>query len=67
MVRKMYLKYILILMMLKYAPLKQSLNFRDHRITDVVKDLQDHPVQLSTYHQYFLTKPRPLIQYLCIC
>ena len=24
-----------------------------HRITKVGKDLQDHPVQPTTYHQYF--------------
>ena len=28
-----------------------------HRIIKVGKHLQDHPVQLSTYHQYFPTKP----------
>ena len=25
----------------------------DHRITQIGKDFQDHPVKLSTYHQYF--------------
>ena len=28
------------------------------------KDLQDHPVQLSTYHQYFPTKPWSSAQHL---
>ena len=27
----------------------------NHRITKVGKDLQDHPVHLSNYHQYFPT------------
>ena len=35
-----------------------------HRITKVGKDLQDHLVHSPTYHQYFLTKPHPLVQYL---
>ena len=35
-----------------------------HRITKVGKDLQDHPVQPSTYHQYFATKPYPLVKHL---
>jgi len=30
---------------------------QNHRITKVEKDLEDHLVQLSTYHQYFPTKP----------
>jgi len=36
----------------------------NHRITKVGKDLQDHPVQLSTYHQYLHTKPYPLVPHL---
>jgi len=35
-----------------------------HRLTKVGKDLQDHPVKLSTYHQYFLIKPCPSVQHL---
>jgi len=31
----------------------------NHRITNIGKDLQDHPVQLSIYCQYFPTKPCP--------
>ena len=34
---------------------------KNHRITEVGKDLQDHLVQPSTYHQYFPTKPCPLL------
>jgi len=37
---------------------------RSLTIIKVGKDLQDHSVQPSTYHQYFLTKPCPLVQYL---
>lgn len=36
----------------------------DHRISKVGKDLQDHPVQPSIYHQYFPIKPRPLVPHL---
>jgi len=36
----------------------------NHRITQAGKDLQDHPVQPSTYHQYFPTKPRPIVPHL---
>ena len=35
-----------------------------HRITKAGKDLQDHSVQLSTYHQYFSTKPCPSVPQL---
>ena len=35
-----------------------------HRITKVGKDLQDHLVPLSTYHQYFPTERCPLVQHL---
>jgi len=35
-----------------------------HRINKVGKDLQDHPVQPSTCHQYFPTKPCPSVQLL---
>ena len=38
----------------------------NHWITKVGRDPQDHPVQLSTYHQYFPTKPCPLVQHLNI-
>ena len=34
----------------------------NHRIPRVGKDFQDQPVQLSTYHQLFPTKPRSLVQ-----
>ena len=44
-----------------------STSFMDsenQRITKVGKDLQDYPVQPSTYHhQYFPTKPCPLVQH----
>ena len=33
-------------------------------ITKVGKDLPDHVVQLSNYHQYFRTKPCPSVQHL---
>ena len=33
----------------------------NHRITEVGNDRQGHPVQLSTCHQYFLTKPGPSV------
>lgn len=39
-------------------------HFRGHRITNVGKDLQDYPVQLITYHQYFSTKPCPSARHL---
>ena len=32
---------------------------RFHKITKVGKDVQDHPVQLSTHHQYFPTNHAP--------
>ena len=32
-----------------------------HRIAEVGKDLQDHPVQPHTYHQYFPTTPHPSV------
>lgn len=35
-----------------------------HRITKVGKYLQNHLFQPPTYHQYFPTKPCPLVQYL---
>jgi len=31
--------------------------FENHRITKVGEDLQDHLVQLPTYHHYFPTTP----------
>ena len=37
---------------------------KNHRITKVRKDLQDHAVQLFTYHQYFPTEPCSLLQHL---
>ena len=46
--------------------LKETEESQNHRITKVGKDLQDHPIQLSTYHQYFPTDPCPLVQYLII-
>jgi len=39
-------------------------SLQNHRITKVGNDLQDHPVQLFTYPQYFLTKPCLLVQHL---
>ena len=36
----------------------------NHRITKAGNDLQGHPVQLSTYNQYFTTNPRPSEQQL---
>jgi len=42
----------------------QSCSGCDHRITKVEKDFQDHPVQPSTYHQYFPTKPCPSVLHL---
>ena len=36
------------------------------RITKVGKDIQNHLVQLSTYHQYFPTKPHPSVPHLNI-
>ena len=41
-----------------------SIEMQNHRITKVGKDLQDHPVQPSTYHQYFPTEPYPSVQQL---
>ena len=41
-------------------------NLQNHRITKVEKDLQDHLVQLSTYHQYSPSKLCPLVQHLTI-
>jgi len=32
---------------------------QSHQITKAGKDLQDHPGQLLTYHQYLPTKTRP--------
>ena len=37
---------------------------QNHSITKVGKDLQDHTVQPSTYHQYFPTKSCPLVYHL---
>ena len=41
-------------------------SFCTHRTTKVGKDLQDHTVQPSTYHQYNPIKPCPLAQHLSI-
>ena len=41
-------------------------SFCTHRTTKVGKDLQDHPIQPSTYHQYNPIKPCPLAQHLSI-
>lgn len=35
-----------------------------HRVTEFGKDLRDHLVQQSTYHQYFPTGLCPLVQHL---
>ena len=35
-----------------------------HRITKVGKDLQDHPIQPSTHHQYSPTKTHPSVLHL---
>ena len=40
-----------------------SIELQNHRITKVGKDLQDHPVQPSTYHQHCPTKPCPSVQH----
>ena len=46
----------------KHSP-SRSLSYK-HSISNVGKDLHDHPVQTPTYHQYFLpTKPRPSLQH----
>lgn len=42
---------------------------QNHKITKAGKGLQDHPVQLSTYHQHFPTKSRPSVHlniYTCL-
>lgn len=43
-------------MQLFQAVIRQLIMFLTyHKITKDGKDLQDHPVQLSTYYQYFLS------------
>jgi len=56
-------KFSLISISLKSCTILESQN---HRITAAGKDLQDHPVQPFTYHQYSPTKQRPSVQYLKI-
>ena len=48
----------------EHSPLTSQKANHDHRTTEVGKDLQDHPVQPSTYHHSFLTKPCPPVQHL---